>query len=304
MPFKITAKSAKKAKTEAKADETIKKRSQFVEISKRFVKRRISLIGLCIVVLFIFIAIFANFIAPYEFAAQDLANRLQFPSAEHWLGTDNFGRDILTRMLYGGRTSLLVSLLGCAISVVIGSVIGSVSGYYSGKVDTLLMRLMDVFNAIPMTLLAVVISAALGTGTWQTAIAVSVGGIAPCARMLRASVLSIRGQEFVEAATAYGCKDRRIIFHHVIPNCLAPVIVDTTLRLGGNIMAISGLSFIGLGVQPPAAEWGAMLNAGRPYIRDFYPLITFPGLAILLAMLGFNLFGDGLRDALDPKQKQ
>ncbi len=284
--------------------ENLKKRSQIVEIWKRFVKRKISLIGLIIVILLIVIALGADVIAPYEFSTQDLANRLQFPSAEHWLGTDNFGRDILTRMIYGGRTSLLVSLFGCVISIIIGAIIGAVSGYYSGKLDTLLMRLMDVLNAIPGTLLAVVISASLGTGTWQTALAVSVGGIAPCARMLRASILSIRGQEFVEAATAYGCKDRRIIFMHVVPNCLAPLIVDTTLRLGGNIMMISGLSFIGLGVQPPAAEWGAMLNAGRPYIRDFYPLITFPGLAILLAMLGFNLFGDGLRDALDPKQKQ
>lgn len=284
--------------------ENLKKRSQLVEIWRRFVKRKISLVGLLIVILFIIVAIFADFIAPYDFSAQELANRLQFPSAEHWLGTDNFGRDILTRMIYGGRTSLLVSLFGCAIAVVLGAIVGSVAGFYSGKLDTLLMRLMDVLNAIPGTLLAVVISATLGTGTWQTAMAVSVGGIAPTARMLRATVLSIRGQEYVEAATAYGCKDRRIIFRHVVPNCLAPVIVDTTLRLGGNIMMISGLSFIGLGVQPPAAEWGAMLNAGRPYIRDFYPLITFPGIAILLAMLGFNLFGDGLRDALDPKQKQ
>ena len=284
--------------------ENLKKRSQLVEIWKRFVKRKVSLVGLLLVILFIFVAVFADVIAPYDFSAQDLSNRLQFPSAEHWLGTDNFGRDILTRMLYGGRTSLLVSLLGCVISIILGAVIGAVAGFYSGKVDTLLMRLMDVLNAIPMTLLAVVISSALGTGTWQTALAVSIGGIAPCARMLRASVLSIRGQEYVEAAEAYGSKDRRIIFRHVVPNCLAPLIVDTTLRLGGNIMAISGLSFIGLGVQPPAAEWGAMLNAGRPYIREFYPLITFPGIAILLAMLGFNLFGDGLRDALDPKQKQ
>jgi peptide/nickel transport system permease protein len=300
--------SIKKVRTESAPaylpGEMLKKRSQFMEIARRFMKRKIAVLGLAIVLFLVIIAVFADVLAPYDFAAQDIGNRLQFPSLQHWLGTDNFGRDILTRMLYGGRTSLLVSLLGCAISVVLGAIIGAVSGYYSGRVDTLLMRLMDTLNAIPMTLLAVVISAALGTGTWQTALAVSVGGIAPTARMLRASVLSIRSQEFVEAAVAYGTKDRRLIFRHVVPNCLAPVIVDTTLRLGGNIMAISGLSFIGLGVQPPAAEWGAMLNAGRPYIRDFYPLITFPGIAILLAMLGFNLFGDGLRDALDPKQKR
>ena len=300
----MASKSTSAAPKGVETVENMKKRSQFIEIAKRFSKRKISFIGLIIVILLIIIAAFAKYIAPYDFAAQSLSERLQYPSSAHWLGTDNFGRDILTRMIYGGQTSLLVSLLGCAISVIIGGVIGAVSGYYSGKVDTLLMRLMDVLNAIPMTLLAVVISASLGTGTWQTALAISVGGIAPTARMLRASVLSVRSQEFVEAAIAYGSKDRRIIFRHVVPNCLAPVIVDTTLRLGGNIMAISGLSFIGLGVQAPYAEWGAMLNAGRQYIRDFYPLITFPGIAILLAMLGFNLFGDGLRDALDPKQKQ
>jgi peptide/nickel transport system permease protein len=285
-------------------NETLKKRSQFFEIWKRFRRNRMALIGLAFVLLLVVIALFANLLAPYEFSAQDLSSRLQYPNKEHLLGTDNFGRDILTRLLYGGRTSLLVALFGCIISMVGGSVIGAISGYYSGKTDVVLMRFMDVLTSIPGVLLAVVVSAALGTGPWQTAIAVSVGGIAPTARMLRATVLYTRQQEFIEAAKAYGSKTRRIIWRHVVPNCLAPIIVNTTLGLGGNIMMISGLSFIGLGVQPPAAEWGAMLNAGRPFIREFYPLITFPGIAILIAMLGFNLFGDGLRDALDPKQKR
>lgn len=283
--------------------EVLKKRSQAVDVWKRFAKRKISLIGLGIIVLLVLLALSADIIAPYDFEYQELANRLQFPSFAHPFGTDNFGRDILTRLLYGGRTSLLVSLFGCAISLAIGSVIGAVAGFYSGKVDILLMRLMDVIMAIPGTLLAVVVSSALGTGAWQTALAISVSGVPASARMLRATVLSIRKQDYIEAAQAYGSKDWRIIWKHIIPNCLAPLIVDTTLRLGGNIMMISGLSFIGLGVQEPFAEWGAMLNAGRAFIRDFYPLITFPGIAILLAMLGFNLAGDGLRDALDPKQK-
>ena len=300
----MAKKNTAAAATPVNTNDIVKKRSQFVEISKRFLQRKVAVIGLAVVILLILVAVFANVIAPYDFAAQDIMNKLQFPSKAHWLGTDNFGRDILTRMIYGGRTSLLVSLMGTVIALGIGSVIGAVSGFYSGTVDMIMMRLMDVLTAIPMTLLAVVVSAALGTGTWQTALAISIGGIAPTARMLRASVLAIRNQEFVEAARAYGSHDSRIIFKHVVPNCLAPLIVDSTLRLGGNIMAISGLSFIGLGVQPPAAEWGAMLNAGRPYIREFYPLITFPGVAILLCMLGFNLFGDGLRDALDPKQKR
>lgn len=285
-------------------ENTLKKRSQLLDFWRRFSRRKISVIGLFIVIVLILLAVFADLLAPYSFSEQDLSNALAFPSIEHWFGTDNYGRDILTRMLYGGRTSLLVSLMGCVVGLVIGGIIGAVAGFYSGKVDILLMRLMDVINTIPGTLLAVVLSSALGTGIWQTALAVSVGGIAPTARMLRATVLSVRSMDYVDAARAYGSKDRRIIFRHVVPNCLAPIIVDTTLRLGGNIMMISGLSFIGLGVQPPQAEWGAMLNAGRPFIRTFWPLITFPGIAILLSMLGFNLLGDGLRDALDPKQKQ
>ena len=282
----------------------MKKRSTLVDVWRRFRKRKVAMVGLIIVLALVLIAVFADVIAPYDFAQQDLIHKLNFPSKEHWLGTDNFGRDILTRMIYGGRTSLLVSLFGCVISFGIGGIIGAVSGFYSGKVDVLLMRLMDVLMAIPGTLFAVIISAALGTGWWQTSIAVAIGGIAPAARLMRATVLSLRQMEYIEAAKAYGSKDWRTIYRHIIPNCLAPVLVDITLRLGGCIMMISGLSFIGLGVQPPQAEWGAMLNAGRPYVTTFYPLILFPGIAILLAMLGFNLFGDGLRDALDPKQKQ
>lgn len=284
--------------------ENVKRRSQIYDIWVRFKKRKISLVGLIIVLILVLATALAPVLAPHDYAAQDLSNILQFPNSRNWLGTDQYGRDILSRILYGGRTSLLVSLMGCVISVVTGSIIGAISGFYSGKVDTVIMRLMDVLMAIPGTLLAVCISAALGTGTWQTALAVSVGGIAPAARMMRATVLSIRGQEYIEAAKAYGSTDKRTIATHIVPNCLAPILVDTTLRLGGNILMISGLSFIGLGVQAPHAEWGAMLNAGRTYIRDFYPLITFPGIAIVLSMLGFNLFGDGLRDALDPKLKQ
>lgn len=299
----MTATKEKRSRR-AEAREEHKKRSQIAEVWGRFKKRKISVIGLGIVIFLVFVSVFANVLAPYGFSDQVLADRLQFPSWEHPFGTDAYGRDILTRVLYGGRTSLLVSLLGCIISLFFGAIIGSVAGFYSGKVDILLMRLMDVLAAVPGTLLAVVVSSALGTGVWQTAIAISISGIPGSARMLRATVLSIRGQDYIEAAQSYGSKDRRIIARHVIPNCVAPLIVDTTLRLGGNIMMISGLSFIGLGVQEPYAEWGAMLNAGRAYIRDFWPLITFPGIAILLAMLGFNLAGDGLRDALDPKQKQ
>lgn len=285
-------------------EESLKKRSQVHEIWNRLKRNKLAMVGMAIVIILVVCAIFADWIAPYDINAQNPTQRLQYPSLVHPLGTDNYGRDILSRIIYGGRISLLVSLMAVACSVVVGGLIGAVSGYFGGKVDTVVMRLMDMLMAIPGTLLAICVSAMLGGGIWQTAIAVAVGGIAPSCRMMRATALSIRGEEYIEASRACGSRDIRVILTHIIPNCLAPIIVDCTLRLGGNIMMISSLSFIGLGVQPPTPEWGSMLNSGREFIRQFYPLITFPGLAIMLTMFGFNMFGDGLRDAMDPKLKE
>lgn len=283
---------------------SLKKRSQLLEIWDRLKTNKLAMVGMAIVLLLIVCAIFADWIAPYDINMQNPTQRLLYPSLAHPLGTDNYGRDILSRIIYGGRISLLVSLMAVVCSVVVGGLIGAVSGYFGGKVDTIIMRLMDMLMAIPGTLLAICVSSMLGNGIWQTAVAVAVGGIAPSCRMMRATSLSIRGEEYIEAARACGSRNLRVILSHVIPNCLAPIIVDCTLRLGGNIMMISGLSFIGLGVQPPTPEWGSMLNSGREFIRQFYPLITFPGLAIMLTMFGFNMFGDGLRDAMDPKLKE
>ncbi len=295
------------AKTKTKAPtvgDELKKRSQWADVWRRLLRNKLAMLGMVIVGILILVAIFANFLAPYDYDAIDLTNRFQMPNGEHLLGTDNFGRDILSRLIYGGRISLLVSILAVAISVGLGSLIGALSGYFGGKTDTVIMRLIDVLQAIPGTLLAVCVSAMLGGGVWQTAIAIAISGIAPSCRMMRATSLTIRGQEYIEAAQAAGSSTMRTILTHVLPNCLAPIIVDTSLRLGGNIMMISSLSFIGLGAQPPTPEWGAILNAGREYIREFWPLITFPAIFIAITMLGFNLFGDGLRDALDPKLKQ
>lgn len=283
---------------------SLKKRSQLLEIWDRLKTNKLAMVGMAIVLLLIVCAIFADWIAPYDINMQNPTQRLLYPSLAHPLGTDNYGRDILSRIIYGGRISLLVSLMAVVCSVVVGGLIGAVSGYFGGKVDTIIMRFMDMLMAIPGTLLAICVSSMLGNGIWQTAVAVAVGGIAPSCRMMRATSLSIRGEEYIEAARACGSRNLRVILSHVIPNCLAPIIVDCTLRLGGNIMMISGLSFIGLGVQPPTPEWGSMLNSGREFIRQFYPLITFPGLAIMLTMFGFNMFGDGLRDAMDPKLKE
>ena len=292
------------SKRNDKRRDELRPHSQWADVWHRLCRNKLAVVGMVIVILLALMAIFAKVVSPYDYDYQDFANCLSLPSRDHLLGTDNMGRDILSRIIYGGRISLLVSLLGCAISLSVGCVLGACAGYFGGVTETIIMRIMDILMAIPGTLLAVCISASLGSGVWQTALAVSLTGIAPATRMLRATVMSIREQEFVEASRAAGASDMRTIFVHIVPNCLAPLIVDTTLRLGTNILMISSLSFIGLGIQPPTPEWGSMLNAGRQYIRDFYPLVTFPGVAIMLAMFGFNVFGDGLRDALDPKLKQ
>ena len=286
------------------ADNPGRKQSQLTAVWKRLRRNKLAMVGLVIVVVLLLVTIFADVIAPYHYTEEDYANKLAMPSGEHLLGTDNYGRDLLSRIIYGGRTSLLVSVGAVCISLLAGLVIGSAAGFFGEKADTVIMRVMDVLQAIPAMLMAVCVSAMLGTGTWQTAIAVSIGGIAPCVRVIRAQILTIRDSEFVEAARATGSGSLRIILRHILPNSLAPVIVDTTLRVGTNILAISGLSFIGLGVAPPVAEWGSILNAGRQYIRSFWPMVTLPGIAIVLTMFGFNVFGDGLRDALDPKMKK
>lgn len=297
-------KEKKNRKADKTPDRAIKKRSMWVDVWIRLCRNKLAMVGMIIVIALVLMAIFAGIIAPYSYDVQDLTNRLQFPTWAHPCGTDNFGRDILSRIIYGGRISLLVSAMGVLLSLVVGGVLGAIAGYFGGIVDAIIMRCMDLVMAVPGILLAVCISAALGGGVWQTAIAISIGGVAGTCRLLRATAMTINGEEFIEAAKASGASNARILFSNLIPNCLAPLIVNTTMGLGGNIMMISGLSFIGLGVQPPIPEWGAILNAGREYIRTFWPMITFPGIAIALTMFGFNVFGDGLRDALDPKLKQ
>jgi len=280
------------------------RRSQWHETWKRLRRNKLAIVGMIIVLLLVLMAVFADVIAPYDYMKQDPTARMEMPSKEHLLGTDNYGRDLLSRIIYGGRISLLVAIMAVAIALVVGGFLGATAGYFGGVYEVIVMRVMDVLMAIPGILMAVSISAALGSGIFNTALAISVGGIPSYARIVRATVMSIRGQEYVEAARALGCRNMRIIFRQILPNTLAPIIVDTTLRLGMNILQISSLSFIGLGVQPPTPEWGSIMANGRTYIRDFYPLVTFPGVAIMLTLFGFNLFGDGLRDALDPKLKK
>lgn len=291
-------------KVKTKRTEKQQSHTQWGDAWKRLRRNKLAMVGMIIVVLMVFAAVFADFVAPYDYAEQDLSNKFADPSLAHLCGTDNYGRDILSRIIYGGRTSLLVCILSLVISLVIGGVLGMVSGYYAGVTDGVIMRVIDVIQAIPAFLLAICISAALGTGIGNTALALAVGFVPGYARLIRAQVMSIHDQEYVEAARLSGCSPWRIMLRHILPNILSPVIVDTTLRVGAAIMTISSLSFIGLGVQPPTPEWGSMLADGREYIRDYWPMVVWPGVAIMAALFGFNLFGDGLRDALDPRLKR
>lgn len=282
----------------------LRKHSQWRDVWHRLSKNRLAMVALVIVVLLVLMCLFADVIAPYDYAEQDPTAKFELPSAEHLLGTDNYGRDLLSRLIVGGRISLLVSVLSVLFALVVGGFIGAISGYYAGVTDGIIMRLMDILMAIPQFLLAVAVSVALGNGVVNTALAIAVGSIPSCARLMRASVMSIKDQEFTEAARALGNSNMRILFKHIIPNTLSPIIVETTLHIGANILAISGLSFVGLGVQPPTPEWGSIMASGRQYIREFWPLVTFPGIFIMLTMFGFNILGDGLRDAMDPKMKK
>ncbi|WP_432408035.1 ABC transporter permease [Wukongibacter sp. M2B1] len=283
-----------------------KKRSQWAEVWRRLKKNKMAMVGLGILTILILAAFFAPLIANYDEVVikQDLVNKLKGPSAEHILGTDEFGRDIFARMIWGARVSLRVGILAVGISIIIGGTLGAIAGFYGGKLDTVIMRIMDIFLAIPSILLAIAIVSALGPSLTNLMIAIGISSVPSYARIVRASVLSIRDQEFIEAARAIGANDFRIIAKHIIPNALAPVIVQGTLGVAGAILSTAGLSFIGLGIQPPAPEWGAMLSTGRAYLRYAWHVTTFPGIAIMITILALNLVGDGLRDALDPRLKQ
>ena len=278
-----------------------KSRSQVVTILKALSRNRMAVLGLGILIIFLFTGIFAHVIAPYDFAKQNLADAFQHPSPSHIFGTDEFGRDIFSRVVYGARMSLLVGFVSVGIAVIIGGVLGAIAGYYGRRVDNLIMRFMDVLLAVPQTLLAIAIVAALGTGLMNLMIAVGISSVPTYARIVRASVLTIREEEYIEAARASGTSNTKIIIKHILPNCVAPVIVQVTLGIAGAILTAAGMSFIGLGIQPPNPEWGNMLSSGRDYIRGYAYMTMFPGLAIVITVLSLNLLGDGLRDALDPK---
>lgn len=287
----------------AKEETQIKSRSQMASIWMRLKKNKMAMAGLFMLLAMILIAVFAGIIADYDTEAiqQNMPERKQTPSAKHWFGTDNFGRDVFARIIHGSRISLSMSIIAMAIAVAIGAVIGAIAGYYGGKTDNILMRFMDILLAIPPMLMSISIVAALGQSMVNLLIALAIAYIPVFARVIRSSILSIKDQEFIEAAKSCGSSNGRIIFKHIIPNAIGPIIVQATLAMGATILIIASLSFMGLGVKPPSPEWGTMLYEGRDFLKGAPYLVLFPGGAITLAVISLNLLGDGLRDALDPR---
>ncbi len=267
-----------------------------------FLKNKASVIGLIIILVLVITAVLADYISPYDTDKVALKEKLKPPSWQHPMGTDQLGRDVLSRIIYGTRTTFELSLLVVLFTSTFGVSIGIVAGYYRGIVDEILMRLIDVLLAFPSIILALVIIGAIGPGVFNTVLAISLVGWLFYARVARASTLSIREKEYVEGARAMGCSDAYICFFYVLPNCLPPIIVLMTLSLGSVILSIASLGYLGLGAQPPTPEWGTMLNDGKEYLRDCPWLSVFPGLMIMISVLAFNFIGDGLRDAIDPRQ--
>lgn len=280
-----------------------KKENPSAVVIKRLYHNKVAMTGLFIFIILIVISAISPWIMPYPYEKMDVANAFSPPSSIHIFGTDELGRDIFSRILYGGRASLSLSVFSIALGTGIAIILGSIAGYFGGIIDNVIMRFIDIIQAIPGMLLAIAISSALGTGFTKTVMALAVGSIPMNVRLLRASILSIRKQEYLEAATSINCSKGRIIMKYVLPNSMAPLIVSVTMGIGNTLLMAAALSYIGLGVQPPTPEWGAMLSSGRNYIRDYPHLVIFPGIIIMITVLSLNMLGDGLRDALDPKLK-
>jgi peptide/nickel transport system permease protein len=280
-----------------------RKKSGLAEVWRRYKKSKLAVLGLAILCIILFFAVFANFIADYEDRAinQNTSERLQSPSTRHWFGTDEYGRDIFARIIYGARNSFMLAFTATAIALIISSVIGSIAAYYGGVIDNVIMRILDMFMGIPLLLLAIAISASLGPGMKNLILAVTVAQIPGFTRVTRSAILNIVGMEYVEAARSYGSTDASIIAFHILPNAFGLIIVQATMSLASTILTIASLSYIGMGMQPPAPELGAMLSDGKEFMRYYPSLVIFPGLTIAISALSLNLVGDGLRDALDPR---
>ncbi|PRZ13956.1 peptide/nickel transport system permease protein [Laceyella sediminis] len=273
------------------------------DFARAFFRHRSAVIGSVLVLIFIILAILAPVITPYDYT-EPSADALAAPSAEHWFGTDDLGRDIFTRIVYGSRISLWVGFISIAGSIVVGSLLGLLAGYYGKWQDTLISRLFDIMLAFPSILLAIAIVAMLGPGLNNALIAIAIINIPTFGRLMRSRVLSVKVEDFVLAARAIGMKNSRILWHHILPNCWTPIMVQGTLSFATAVIEVAALGFLGLGAQPPDPEWGTMLSDARDYLQLAPWTMVFPGVAIMITVLGFNLLGDGLRDIFDPRMKQ
>lgn len=274
------------------------------EVWYALIKNKRAMIGLFVIILLILMAVFADYVTPYGMREQNLSNALQSPNREHWFGTDDLGRDVFSRLIYGTRVSLTVGVSAVVLSLSVGGVLGVLSGYYKGWLDTLIMRFCDILLSIPSILLAIAIVASLGSSIRNLIIAIGVASIPVFARIIRAGVISVKEMQYIEAGRALGANDGRLIFKHILPNILSPIIVQASMEIASAILSAAGLGFIGLGLEASIAEWGTMLNFGRGYIRQHFYLTLFPGAIIMVTILAFNLLGDGLRDAFDPKMRE
>jgi len=279
-----------------------KKSGPWREVWKRLKKNHLAMIGMFVILAIIVTAIIAPWIIPYDYAKQDSHAVLQFPSAGHWFGTDNFGRDIFSRVLYGGRYTLAIGF-GCMTATMLISLVIGCAAALIGKLDNILMRIIDIIMSIPTFMLGISIVAALGPGLRNLMLAMTIASIPPFTRVVRAAVLTIRDQEYIEAALSIGASKRRLLIKHILPNSLAPIIIQFTSGAVTVIINAAALSFLGMGIQAPEPEWGTMISAGRSYLRDYWYMSILPGLAIVLTTFALNIFGDGLRDALDPRLK-
>ena len=280
-----------------------KKKPRFSETWRRLKKNKAAMVSLFVIIIIILVAALAPVIAPYPYDEQDYNKSFNPPSRENLLGTDKLGRDVLSRLIYGASQSLQLGVVATAIASVIGIIIGAIAGYYGGWTDNLIMRFFDIYQSIPMFLLCVTLAAVMGPSLQNAILAIGISMIPAPARLMRASILSIREMEYIEAAKAINAGSSRIIRKHIVPNAIAPMIVFITMSIGMNILAGAGLSFIGLGAQPPIPEWGSLVSDARSIMRDHGTLALYPGICIMITVLAFNLLGDGLRDALDPRLK-
>lgn len=281
-----------------------KRKSQLRQVAERLLDNKGAVVGLILLVIILLVSLIGPYFSPYEYTEMILTDKFMAPCAKHPLGTDGYGRDILVRLMYGGRYSLLLGFSGAISGMLVGIVLGLINGYIGGTFDTVFMRFLDIWAAIPGQLLSIIISTALGPGFVNTVIALSIGEVPLVIRLMRAQILRVRKEEYLEAAHSINASPLRIMFKHILPNVISPIIVNTTMNIGAVITSAAALSYLGLGIKPPNPEWGAMLSAGKNYIGVYNWLVLYPGLCIALVVLCVNLFGDGLRDAIDPKMKK